>query len=136
LAIAFFCLLYLQRSPEWNDDMFAIGSFNLTEEEVRRRKDYLEITQEDEQRLRDMHAHLQAYSQEIADRFYEYLLSHPHTRAMLSAPGLIERLKQLQRTYFSELTAGKYDIEYFENRLKVGQTHDRVGLAPEWYLGA
>ncbi len=116
--------------------MFAIGSFNLTEEEVRKRKDYLGITAEDEVRLREVHAHLQAYSQEIADRFYEFLLSHPHTRAMLSEPGLIDRLKQLQKKYFSELTAGTYDIEYFENRLRVGQTHNRVGLAPEWYLGA
>ncbi len=116
--------------------MFTIGAFKLTEEEVRKRKDYLEITEEDEKNLRDAHEHLQDYTQAIVDRFYEYLLSHPHTSAILSKPGLIERLKGLQRSYFSELTAGDYDIRYFENRLKVGRTHDRVGLAPEWYLGA
>ncbi len=116
--------------------MFSIGSFNLTEEEVRKRKDYLEITEEDEELLRGAHLHLRAYAKEIADRFYDYLLSHSHTRTILSAPGLIERLKRLQQKYFNELTAGIYDIGYFENRLKVGLAHNRVGLDPEWYLGA
>ncbi len=116
--------------------MFSIGEFVLTEEEVRRRKDYLEITSADEERLREAHSHLQSFAPEIADRFYEYLLSHPHTSRMLSSPATIERLKKLQQKYFDELTGGKYDIEYFENRLRVGEVHDRVGLAPEWYLGA
>jgi signal transduction histidine kinase len=55
---------------------------------------------------------------------------------MLQAPGLVERLKGLQAKYFSELTSGTYDLKYFEDRLRVGQVHHRIGLAPEWYLGA
>jgi signal transduction histidine kinase len=116
--------------------MFSIGSFVLTDDEVRRRKAYLEIGPEDERRLAQAHPVLSGHTREIIDRFYEYLLSHPHTRAMLSSPGLIDRLKELQVRYFRELTAGRYDLEYFENRLRVGQAHERVGLSPEWYLGA
>jgi signal transduction histidine kinase len=110
--------------------------FNLTDEEILRRKAYLEITADDERRLREAHPHLQKHFEFIIDRFYEYLLSHEHTRVMLSAPGLIDRLKQLQSRYFQELTAGDYGRAYFENRLKVGVAHNRVGLSPEWYLGA
>jgi signal transduction histidine kinase len=55
---------------------------------------------------------------------------------MLSEPGLIDRLKKLQARYFQELTAGDYGPAYFENRLRVGAVHNRVGLSPEWYLGA
>jgi signal transduction histidine kinase len=108
----------------------------ISDDEVRRRKAYLEITAVDEQRLRDAHPHLVQNSREIIDRFYDYLTSHAHTRSMLAAPGLIDRLKQLQARYFDELTAGTYDVAYFENRIRVGQAHDRVGLSPEWYLGA
>jgi len=116
--------------------MFRIGTLVLTPEEVDRRKQYLEITPQDEQRLRDAHPHLVRHTPTIIDRFYEYLLSHEHTRQMLSAPGLVDRLKGLQTKYFIELTSGVYDLAYFENRLRVGQVHHRIGLSPEWYMGA
>ena len=116
--------------------MISIGSFVLTEAEVAKRKAYLEITPEDEERLRDAHGALQLQAKAIIDRFYEYLLAHEHTRRMLSEPGLVERLKGMQARYFEELTAGTYDLAYAENRVKVGLAHHRIGLSPEWYLGA
>jgi signal transduction histidine kinase len=116
--------------------MFQVGSFVLTPEEVAKRKQYLEITPRDEQLLKDAHPHLVRQTPGIIERFYEYLLSHEHTREMLSAPGLVDRLKVLQTKYFIELTSGVYDLAYFENRLRVGQVHHRIGLSPEWYMGA
>lgn len=116
--------------------MYTIGSFELSEAEVLERKAYLELTPADEQRLREVHPLLQEHADEIIDQFYSYLLAHTHTRKMLMVPGLIDRLKGLQRKYFAELTSGDYGIEYFENRLRVGEAHHRIGLSPEWYLGA
>src|SRR3990172_1688346 len=116
--------------------VFRIGRFVLTEEEVRRRKDYLEIGEEDERLLREAHPHLIQHAEQMVERFYEYLLSHEHTRRILSSPGLMERLRKLQSQYFLELTEGRYDLAYFENRLRVGLAHQRIGLSPEWYLGA
>lgn len=113
-----------------------VGSFTITEDDVRKRKEYLEITAEDERRLRDVHQRLQPHAQEVIDRFYEFLLSHEPTRRFLSEPGLVAHLKQLQLKYFSELTSGNYDLAYCQNRVKVGQAHYRAGLSPEWYLGA
>jgi signal transduction histidine kinase len=116
--------------------VFRIGSLVLTPEEVAKRKHYLEITPQDEQRLREAHPHLIRQTGTIIDRFYDYLLAHDHTRRMLSAPGLVQRLKGLQTQYFIELTSGVYDLAYFERRLRVGQSHHRIGLSPEWYMGA
>ncbi len=116
--------------------VFRIGSFVLTEDEVRKRKAFLEIEEEDERRLREVHPHLVRHAETIVERFYEYLLSHEHTREILSEPGRLERLKKLQMQYFLELTTGPYDLAYFENRLHVGLAHQRIGLSPEWYLGA
>jgi signal transduction histidine kinase len=116
--------------------VFNIGSFVLGEEEVRKRKGYLEIGLEDERRLREAHPHLQRHTASIIDRFYDYLLGHEPTRLMLAAPGLVDRLKTQQTRYFNELTSGEYGVPYFENRLRVGQVHHRIGLSPEWYLGA
>jgi signal transduction histidine kinase len=105
-------------------------------EEVERRKRYLEIAPRDEERIRKAHSIIQKHAERIIERFYDYLFSHPHTGAVLSAPGVLERLKSLQRTYFDRLTSGPYDQAYFEDRVRIGMAHDRIGLSPEWYLGA
>jgi len=115
---------------------FRIGSFVLTEDEVVKRKTFLEFTENDEQLLQEAHLLLAGRHEEIIERFYEFLLSEPHTREILSTPGLVGRLKQIQSHYFRELTSGRYDLDYFENRLKVGLAHERIGLSPQWYLGA
>lgn len=104
--------------------------------DVDQRKHYLEISPQDEARLARVHPALLRHSDEIIERFYRYLLGHEHTRQVLAAPGMVERLKQLQAQYFTRLTSGVYDREYFEDRLKVGFAHERAGLDPQWYLGA
>jgi len=76
------------------------GSFTLTASEVSKRKEYLEITLEDERRLREANVYLEGHLQTIIDHLYEYLLGHEHTRQWLSAPGLVVRLKGLQAKYF------------------------------------
>lgn len=117
-------------------DMVQVGPFLLTQEEVEKRKRFLELGEEDERVLREAHPVLVCHEQEIVERFYEFLLSHEHTRQMLSAPGLVERLKQIQTRYFRELTSGPHELGYFQNRLRVGLAHERSGLSPEWYLGS
>lgn len=119
------------RKPGQNRDRIEI-----TAAEVRKRKAYLQISAEDERRIRRAHRALERHSDKVIEEFYRYLLAHERTRKILEAPGMVDRLKEIQRGYFSKLTGGRYDREYFEDRLKIGYAHERIGLAPEWYLGA
>ena len=48
----------------------------------------------------------------------------------------MERLKGSQRRYLLSLGQLGDDVEYAETRLRVGLTHERVGLKQKWYLGA
>jgi signal transduction histidine kinase len=45
-------------------------------------------------------------------------------------------LKDLQREYLKSLGGGDYGERYLRNRLRIGDTHERIGLAPRWFLGA
>lgn len=73
----------------------------------------------------------------IVAGFYEHLLRFPELKTLLDAePDRLDRLKAAQRAYFLDLTEGRFDDEYFESRLRVGDAHQRVGLRPTWYLGA
>jgi signal transduction histidine kinase len=114
----------------------SIGSFLANEEEVKKRKTFLELDEADERALLAVHSLLARHEKEIVERFYEFLLSQEHTRAILAQPDLLPRLKDIQTRYFRELTRGSYDLGYFQDRLRVGLAHERIGLSPEWYLGA
>jgi methyl-accepting chemotaxis protein len=52
---------------------------------------------------------------------------------------LRSRLEAAQAGYFTEVFAGasvNWDIRYFEKRLHIGATHDRINLPFKWYIGA
>jgi rsbT co-antagonist protein RsbR len=48
----------------------------------------------------------------------------------------LERVKRAQRDYFLGLFAGKCDLGYADDRLRIGLAHERVGVPPKWYIGA
>lgn len=74
--------------------------------------------------------------QVVAD-FYAHLLRFPALEEMLrSEAGRVAKLQGLQREYFHQLTEGRLDAAYVESRLRVGNAHQRIGLRPEWYIGA
>ena len=73
----------------------------------------------------------------IVTEFYDHLLRFPELEELLrSEPGRIAKLQGLQREYFLGLSEGRFDAEYFESRLRVGDAHQRIGLRPVWYIGA
>jgi PAS domain S-box-containing protein len=104
--------------------------------EVERRKAFLDFTNHDVELLKTLHARLVVRSSEFADRFYAHLSAFEETRAFLTDPATVERLKRSQAAYFDSLTAGNYAGDYVQNRVRVGETHHRIGLEPKWYLGA
>lgn len=108
---------------------------NLGPEERTQRLAFLDFTADDAERLRQLHPFAERHVGEIVDAFYEHLLKFEATRAILHDEETIRRLKQKQRDYFLSLTSGEYGAEYFEGRLRVGDIHQQINLAPQFYLG-
>ena len=104
-------------------------------EERAQRLAFLDFTQQDAERLRELHPFAERHVTEIVDAFYEYLLQFEATRVLLADDAIIQHLKHTQREYFLSLTSGEYGAAYFEGRLRVGDAHQRMNLAPQWYLG-
>jgi len=72
----------------------------------------------------------------FSEMFYRHLQHFPQLLPLLGNAEKLERLKHTLSVYFSQLTEGEYGAEYVENRLRVGMVHQRVGLTPQWYIGA
>lgn len=104
--------------------------------DIARRKDALEITDDDVVCLRKVHPRLKPYQKQLVASFHDYLFQFPELKAMLGDPLKVERLRLAQISYFDRLTAGNYDTGYVKDRLRVGIVHQMIALEPKWYVGA
>jgi len=112
-----------------------VKEIGIDAEEAARRKAYLKLEERDLEILKEFHER-QAGTSVLVDAFYERLFAFEETRALLPDTGTLMRLKQTLASYFDRLTAGEYGEGYIQNRLRIGLTHQRIGLAPKWYFGA
>ena len=104
-------------------------------EEVARRKQFLEFRDEDAEALRELNELARKYADPVIDDFYRHIMSFEETRAFFHDPKVLDRVKREQKQYFLRLTEGDYGADYVADRLRIGTVHERVGLAPKWYLG-
>jgi len=69
----------------------------------------------------------------IIEAFYRYLLDNARTLAFLDSDALIARLKHAQSDYLFTLGVDFEAIDYFEDRLRIGLAHARIGLPLSLY---
>jgi rsbT co-antagonist protein RsbR len=106
------------------------------EDEVARRKQFLEFGPEDIQALKELAPVARGYAEPVIEDFYRHLLSFEETASFFRDPKVLEHVKRMQKDYFVRLTEGDYGADYVADRLRIGTVHERVGLSPKWYLGA
>lgn len=74
--------------------------------------------------------------EQIVEGFYAEILRHAAIRHFLDHPTLISNLKQTQKNYLMTLGMQFDRPDYFEERLRVGLAHARVGIPLNLYLCA
>jgi rsbT co-antagonist protein RsbR len=108
----------------------------LDEEELRRRLAFYELTEEDFKRLVSLKPFAERWTQDITEGLYELIMGQPESREFFPDQATLARVKKMQNAYFLGLFSGNYDLSYVRDRLRVGSTHERIGMAPKLYLGA
>lgn len=108
----------------------------LDDHELRRRRAFYEITDADLARLASLRPFAERNGHPIVEGLYELLLGDPESRSFFTAESAIRHVKKMQHEYFLGLFTGTLDLAYVENRLRVGAAHERIGMAPKWYIGA
>src|SRR5579862_2073990 len=124
------------------------AQFGINEDNLKRRKEFVRLGPEDQQILAEMAGWAKEIAHEVAKEFYDWQFAFAPTASFfenfasehkLSLNSLREKLEKTQAWYL--LTLFQYaqegwGIEYFETRLHVGETHDRINLPFKWYIGA
>lgn len=108
----------------------------LDETELRSRRAFFQLTDEDLTRLRSLRPFAEKVMDGIVEDFYQLLLNHPETKKFFADDTVVRRVKRTQKEYFLGLFTGRCDLAYVEDRLRVGAIHEQIGLAPKWYLGS
>jgi rsbT co-antagonist protein RsbR len=111
------------------------SSSDITEQELLRRKDFLQFREEDVANLATINDVARRYADSVIEDFYRHLLSFEETRVFFRDPEVLQRVKSAQQEYFLRLTEGNYDLAYAQNRLNIGDIHERIGLPIKAYLG-
>lgn len=72
----------------------------------------------------------------IVSGFYDRLDSFDELATLLADRAQRARLEIVQRAYLLALGEGIGEPGYRASRLRIGAAHERVGLAPRWFMGA
>jgi signal transduction histidine kinase len=108
----------------------------MTGDDLQRRFDFLRITPSDFELLAELRPIFEACADEFTDAFYAHLDDFDTPSRLISDPAVTKRLMRAQRDYLLSLCDARCDMEFYEERRRIGEAHDRVGLEPRWYLGA
>lgn len=73
---------------------------------------------------------------QIVEYFYQKMQKHPDFRQFLTSKELVQNLKKTQSTYLREMGVDCFSPSYFEERIRVGFTHARIGLPLSLYQAA
>jgi hypothetical protein len=79
---------------------------------------------------------MEAHVREVVEEFYAHLLRFQQPRWLLDDPQRLAHVKAAQTDSLLHFTQGNFDMAYVASRLSIGRTHARVGVTPQWYLGA
>jgi signal transduction histidine kinase len=105
-------------------------------DDIEQRLAFLDITAEDIGLLGELRPLFEKCADDFVAAFYRHLLAFAPTRQLLRDPAVKERLLLEQRAYLLSLPGPRIDAAYLEDRRRIGEAHERVGLEPRWYLGA
>jgi len=113
-----------------------VDRIGLTEDEIEWRKQYIDFTDEDIERLRRYEETFNLRGDDVAEMFYEKIEDNPQVREIIDrSPRSVEQLKWSQKMYLVTLATGDYDQGYFENRARIGKLHDMLEMPMKHYIG-
>jgi len=70
------------------------------------------------------------------EALYDRIASTPETADFFSSPSAMASARAKQIAHWSSMFAHGADAGYFASAEKIGKVHARIGLSPQWYIGA
>lgn len=104
--------------------------------EIHHRKALIGFTTEEEKLLEDCQLFINDRIEVIATIFYEKQTSFEEIALIIGDADTLKRLIAAFKHYIYSLFSGTYDLDYVNNRLRIGLVHKRIGVEPKYYISA
>ncbi len=100
---------------------------------------FLEIDNDTRSHLKEFLPIIDKVLPAIMKEFYDHLRKRPHLASIFGSGAQQEKAMahaaEAQIKHWNNLFSGKFDEQYVESVRKIGLTHSRIGLEPQWYIG-
>ncbi|WP_421262518.1 protoglobin domain-containing protein [Aeromonas jandaei] len=113
-----------------------LEQMRITEFEIAHRKELLLLNEQDVALLASYSGKIEPHIDELVDKFYQQQTAITEIALLIGDADTLNRLRAAQRRYILDLFSGLYDLEYVNNRLRIGLVHKRIGVEPKLYLAA
>ncbi|PIQ27698.1 GGDEF domain-containing protein [bacterium (Candidatus Blackallbacteria) CG17_big_fil_post_rev_8_21_14_2_50_48_46] len=117
-------------------DLTLLEQMHFSDFELEHLKALFSFTAEDEKILPEAKATIEKYLNRLVDDFYKMQTSIPEIALLIGDADTLTRLRNAQRLYIQTLFDGIYDLDYVNNRLRIGLIHKRIGVEPKLFLSA
>jgi hypothetical protein len=105
-------------------------------EMIEERLRFLEIDQNVIEELQNARTFLEPELDRMLEKFYAHILHEPQVRAVFADDKAIRRARDAQKNHWLQtLFGGEFKSAYFDKAERIGRSHARVGLTPNWYIG-
>jgi diguanylate cyclase (GGDEF)-like protein len=113
-----------------------LEQMRITDTAITQRMELLSFTDRDAESLAEFAPFIAENLDSLVDEFYRVQTSIPEIALLIGDLDTFKRLQIAQRKYVLDLFSGLYDLEYVNNRLRIGLVHKRIGVEPRLYLSA
>jgi methyl-accepting chemotaxis protein len=105
------------------------------ESTIRARLAFNQIDEGTSSLLREHKEFIMAELPAVLDRFYDHVSKFPETAAFFRNREHMMSAKQAQLRHWDMITDARFDQGYEASISRIGETHNRIGLDPRWYIG-
>lgn len=98
------------------------------------RLNFLQIDHETRAALKAFLPILTQHLEPALEAFYRHVAGTPVMAAMFKDPAMMRHAREKQFEHWVRLFSGTFDQDYVKSVRRIGLTHSRIGLAPQWYI--
>lgn len=110
--------------------------YRIADEKVQSKLNYIHLSSFQKEQLQQLHSVVDGQIDQIIGTFYDEIMQVAELRKIVEKYSSVAKLKQTFNTYLKGLLKDSIDERYIKSRKVIGQVHDKIGLHPEWFMGA
>ena len=111
-------------------------AINVNDSSILQKMDMIRLTENDLKLIKCIQPLVKENIDQLVQEFYSTILQVDHLRKMIEKYSSVDFLQETLKTHLIELFNGDIDPLFLEKRFKVAKAHYRIGLEPDWYMGA